>query len=191
MSPLLRLLPAFACVLLAIAQVACSTTRAPSFPYEDFGSTTKHSRTFPAPDKQTCEAARRALLSQGYVINTAQAELVNGRKNFQPESELHIEVDFRVVCTPEDKTRERTIVFVTAQQERYALKKSSNAASVGVGVLGSVSLPLASSNDSMVKIGSATISAEPFYERFFLLLERYLATAADDDEAGAEPVASN
>jgi len=54
------------------------------------------------------------------------------------------------------------------------LKKSNNSASLGVGAIGSVSLPFTSSNDSMVKVTSETISSEPFYDRFFDLVSRYL-----------------
>ena len=55
----------------------------------------------PATEAQTCEAARRALLSQGYLISAANADLVTGRKNFQPAAEVHVEVEFRVVCAHE------------------------------------------------------------------------------------------
>ena len=55
-----------------------------------------------------------------------------------------------------------------------SLKKSNNSASLGVGVLGSVSLPFTSSSDAMVKIASETISSESFYDRFFDLVRRYL-----------------
>src|SRR5688500_13574299 len=42
---------------------------------EQFGSTATYSRLFDAPAAKTCEAARRALLSQGYIINRAAADL--------------------------------------------------------------------------------------------------------------------
>ena len=67
-----------------------------------------------------------------------------------------------------------SIVFVNAVQDRYGLKKSNNSASLGVGAFGSVSLPFSSSNDSMVRVGSETIASEPFYDRFFELVRRYL-----------------
>ena len=61
-----------------------------SFPsQEDFASTATYSRLFDASAAQTCEAARRALLSQGYIIGTARDDLVEGRKSLQPEPESH------------------------------------------------------------------------------------------------------
>jgi hypothetical protein len=142
--------------------------------HESFDSDTTYSRAFAALDAQTCEAARRALLSQGYVIDTATADLVRGRKSFQPTAESHIEIQFYIVCAKEGSAGKRTIAFVNAVQDRYALKKSNNSASLGVGVLGSVSLPFSSSDDSLVKVASATITTGKFYDRFFTLVERYL-----------------
>ena len=146
-----------------------------SFPsQEDFASTATYSRLFDASAAQTCEAARRALLSQGYIIGTARDDLVEGRKSFQPEPESHLQMEIRVVCAPDTADGKVSLGFVTALQDVYALKKSNNSASLGVGALGSVSLPFSSSNDAMVKVASKTISNDVFYERFFDLVKRYL-----------------
>ena len=141
---------------------------------EDFSSTVTYSRLFDATPVQTCEAARRALLSQGYIIGTATQDLVEGRKSFQPEPESHLQMEIRIVCAPDTPDGKVSLGFVTALQDVYALKKSNNSASLGVGALGSVSLPFSSSNDAMVKVASKTISNDVFYERFFDLVKRYL-----------------
>ena len=141
---------------------------------EDFSSTVTYSRLFDATAAQTCEAARRALLSQGYIISSAREDTVEGRKNFQPEPESHLQMEIRVVCAPDSLDGKVSLGFVTALQDVYTLKKSNNSASLGVGGLGSVSLPFSSSNDAMVRVGSRTISSDVFYERFFDLVKRYL-----------------
>jgi hypothetical protein len=146
---------------------------------EAFGSTTTHSRSFATAPGYTCEAARRALLSQGFVIVSAEGDHVRGRKNFQPELEVHVEIEFNVVCAADGRGGKKTIAFVNALQDRYALKKSNNSASLGVGALGSLSLPFSSSDDALVKVASETITSAPFYERFFTLLQRYLAADSD------------
>ena len=162
---------------------ACSIP-AKEFPVqEQFGSTTTYSHLFDATAAQTCEAARRALLSQGYIINTARADLVDAHKSFQPEPESHLQMAIRVVCAPESADGKVSLGFVTALQDRYALKKSNNSASLGVGAIGSVSLPFTSSNDSMVKVGSETISSASFYDRFFDLVKRYLVANDSLDES--------
>jgi len=141
---------------------------------ESFTSAATYSRMFDARAEQTCEAARRALLSQGYLIDTSRKDLVEGNKNFQPESERHLQMHIRVVCAPESADGRLSVGFVTALQDTYALRKASNSASVGVSALGSLSLPFSAGHDSMIKIGSETIQSERFYESFFDLMRRYL-----------------
>jgi hypothetical protein len=168
-------------VLVASAlAAACTGPRLSPFQREEFQSSSTYSRSFKATTAQTCEAARRALLSQGYVVILANSELVNARKSFQTESDNHVEIEFRVVCASEGRAAGSTLAFVTALQDRYALKKSNSSASVGVGAIGSLSLPFIGSDDSMVKVASETITAAPFYDRYFRLLTQYLA--ADGDE---------
>ena len=160
-----------------LAGCATPTQKLVAMQSEEFDSTTTHSRTFPATTiAQTCEAARRALLSQGYVTSNAATDQVSGRKNFQPENETHVEVEFRVVCAPAGLGATGTIAFVSAVQDRFALKKVNNSASLGLPAFGSLSLPLSSSDDALVKVASETLSGSTFYDRFFKLMANYLAT---------------
>jgi hypothetical protein len=77
---------------------------------------------------------------------------------------------------PGEETADTSIVYVNAVQNGFALKKSDTSASVGLSVLGSLSLPIRSNNDAMVKISSETIPSGTFYDRFFALLNHYLQT---------------
>lgn len=162
---------------------ACAGPQPAPFQREAFEPGDTYSRTVPAEGARACEAARRALLSQGYVVATATPDFVNARKSFQPESDSHIEIEFRVVCAPEAKASGKTLLFVSALQDRYALKKSNSSASVGVGAIGSVSLPFTGSDDSLVKVASETITAANFYDRYFRLVTRYLAANGTEEPA--------
>lgn len=177
--------------VLAGLLAGCTTPKPATFQREEFEPGNTYSRSFAANDAQTCEAARRALLSQGYVVSAATADLVNARKSFQPESDSHIEIEFRVVCASEVKGGSKTLLFVSALQDRYALKKSNNSASLGVGAIGSVSLPFSSSDDALVKVASETITAAAFYDRYFKLVTRYLtATGTETVAPSAEAPAA-
>ena len=55
-----------------------------------------------------------------------------------------------------------------------AERRPATSASVGLSVLGSLSLPIGSGSDSMVKIASETIPAGVFYERFFNPVDHFL-----------------
>ena len=161
--------------LLATVLGACASHSPSKIPLQEtFDSSSTFSRGFDATPAQTCEAARRALLSQGYIATSKTQELIEGRKSFQPNTETNLEINFRVVCVPQTSDGQVSLGFATALQDRYALKKSASSASVGVGALGSLSLPFSSSNDSLVKVGSETISVRSFYDSFFELVENYL-----------------
>lgn len=167
---------------LAVALLAgCQAPRKRLEPQEQFDSSTTYSRTFASAPAETCEAARRALLSQGYLINSATKDLVDGRKNFQPGVDTHVQMEIRVVCAPETRSGKTTLGFVTAQQDRFSVKKSATAASLGVGAVGSLSLPFAASDDSLVRIGSETIASQEFYDRLFQLIERFLLDEDEED----------
>lgn len=173
---------------LATLLSACSSTHPAAFQREEFSVSNTYSRSFDGTEAQTCEAARRALLSQGYVVLIANADLVNARKNFQPEADSHVQIEFRVVCTAQRKGARPTLAFVTALQDRYALKKSNTAASVGVGAIGSLSLPFTSGDDSLVKVASETVTAATFYDRFFKLVSSYLVVEPDPVTPPAAPL---
>ncbi|WP_313147160.1 DUF2242 domain-containing protein [Stenotrophomonas sp.] len=143
---------------------------------ESFDSGDTFSRTVDGRPAEACEAARRTLLSQGYAIARADDGQVEGNKNFQVREDDHEQLVLRISCAP--RGSEQALVFVSAVQDRYALKKSPTSASVGVGALGSVSLPFGSNDDSLVKVASSTITDSDFYRRFFDRLHQYLPAAA-------------
>jgi hypothetical protein len=176
----LRPLNKLAMLLATVGLAACTTTMSNQKVtiQEDFASTDVHAHSFPGTDKATCEAARRALLSQGYVIHEASPALVRGRKNFQPGTDVHVQIEFHVVCAPDSKGSNSTTAFANAVRDRYSLKKSSTSASLGVPALGSVSVPFGMSDESLVRVASETIANKLFYERFFALVERYFDDSA-------------
>ncbi|MBD8493820.1 DUF2242 domain-containing protein [Pseudomonas syringae] len=158
---------------LLLAAGCTSTKKQALYDHEHFDDAGTYSRSYPATDVASCEAARRALLSQGYIITSNDPKMIGGRKSFQQTGDTHIEISFNVVCA--DDTRPGTSsMFVNALQDRYALKKTNTSASLGVGVLGSVSMPIGSTDDSMVKVASETVASDKFYERFFGLVENFL-----------------
>ena len=79
----------------------------------------------------------------------------------------------------------RALLFANAEQTLYTVKKTSSSASVGVGVVGSISLPIGQSQDSLIKIGAETVPARPFYQRFFALVRQDLGSSRRSrDRAG-------
>ncbi|CAN0619635.1 conserved exported protein of unknown function [Burkholderia multivorans] len=162
---------------IAIATVlsACSSTPKPLYQQEQFdAASSPYAHTFHSRSDATCEGARRALLSQGYITTSARPDAIDGTKNFQPDNDTHVVIEFHVVCADANGDGTSSIAYVSAVQDRYALKKTSTSASVGLSLFGSVSLPIGSSDDAMIKIASETIPAGVFYERFFNLVDHFL-----------------
>lgn len=180
-GPVIR---AAACLGSALLLVACAVPlggsagstkhRSAVYQNERFQADETFSRLFDAGVDETCEAARRALLSQGYVITASRADAIAGSKRLQPEGEVHMEIGFTVVCVPEGANERPATAYVSAQQDRYVIKKAANNTSLGVGALGSISVPLSSSEEALVKVGSETIPAGQFYDRYFALMQRLL-----------------
>lgn len=186
-----RLLPLAASLLLAgCAALASSPVPLGDYQLEAFNADT-FVRHYVAPPARTCEAARRALLSQGYVLTPAQPEQVTGRKYFQPTAEHHVQLEFRVVCAPELGDAQAATMFVSGLKEQYVVRKVKDSASLGVGGIGSLSLPLEGSLDSMVKVASETVTDAALYARFFELVHGYLDHApAPQAEAASASAAS-
>lgn len=174
-------LPLFA-VLTAVLVAGCTSPK-PAYEREDFTQNDVFSRTFPTASTTACDAGRRALLSQGYNIDRFDPARVSGHKNFQGEDGLHTQINFNIDCASDGSANQRATVFANAVQDRYSIKRTSSSASVGVSVLGQVSMPFGSSDDSLVKTASQTVSRPKFYEGFFQLLQRFLP----DAEAAAAP----
>ena len=180
-----------AAVALALAACAELTPQQPApllnYQPESFDASA-FSRHFAAAPERICEAARRALLSQGYVITGASAEQVTVRKYFQPDPAHHVQLEFKVVCAPEAGSAEpASMVFASGLKEQYVMRKAKNSASLGVGGIGSLSLPVEGSLDALVKISSETVVDPRLYERFFDLVAAQLERAVVPPHASQTP----
>ena len=168
---------------------ACSSAPQPKFQQELFDTgASPFSRHYNVGGSDACEAVRRALLNQGYLTNLASADRIDATKDFQPTGDTHITVEFHVVCTPGEDADGTSIVYANAIQSGYALKKSDTSASVGLSLLGSVSLPIRSNSDAMVKVSSETIQSNAFYDRFFDSVSHYVGTLIKTAPVPVAPV---
>ncbi|PHM20113.1 MAG: hypothetical protein CK604_08165 [Curvibacter sp. PD_MW3] len=155
--------------LLTLALLAACGT--PSvYPDEAFSKESPYFKQFRQSEVQACEAAQHALLSQGYRIERAEAQNVRAKKDFQPDDEVNVTIDFDVVCKPSSSG---ATVFVNAVETTYELKKTSSAASLSVPG-GGIAMPWSKSTDALVKVAGKTIEDQKFYKRFFDLLTTYL-----------------
>lgn len=178
------------CAAAFAAMAGCSSPKA-AYEQETFAQSTTNtfSRKFEASPGRACDAGRRALLSQGYNIDKMQADTVAGHKNFQDEDKANTQITVTITCTAEGDGNQ-SVVFANAVQDDFSMKKSNSSASVGVSVLGAVSLPVGSSDDSLVKTSSLTVTRDAFYGGFFDLLQHYLPQAHEAPAASGAPQAA-
>ncbi|MFV8817750.1 DUF2242 domain-containing protein [Haliea sp. E17] len=161
-------------IALLIASVlllsACSNQRT-AYSDEHFASDSPFKKRIHGEVGPACESARRVLLGQGYLIEGANSEGVKARKAVKREDNPNSFIEMNVVCLPESSG---STVFATGLLTTYALKKSSSSASVGVSAIGTISLPIGQSADSLVKVSEDTIEDPGFYQRFFAAVKRTL-----------------
>lgn len=154
---------------------------------ETFGAEDTYSRIFEVTPATACESTRRALLGQGYVIGKLDGEALEASKSFQPESDVHTQLKVRATCVP--RSGGGSIVFINAVQDRYALQSQATSASVGVSMIGSVSMPLpfGGTNANLVRVGSSTVQNQDFYRRLFERVDFYLPGTPANAPPAAEP----
>ena len=156
------------------------SVESPVYQKEFFDRETPYWKAFSARPAEICESARQALMSQGYLITESQqissppvgALIINGRKFIEPKHGAEIELAVNVTCASRGETS--GIAYVTAWEDHLVTKRNALPASVGLGPVGSISLPLSSAEDSLVKVGVSMISDQTFYARFYGLIDSLL-----------------
>jgi hypothetical protein len=155
--------------LCVLTLTACSSEAV--YTKESFAADSPFQKRVAVKTAVACESARRALLSQGYLIDSASNEQVKGRKAYKSEDERSTFIEMQVVCASDNTG---STLYATALLSTYAVKKTGSSASVGVKAVGSVSLPFGQSADSMVKVSDETIDDKKFYKRFFVAVDNIL-----------------
>lgn len=170
MKPYRRSLAPIALVLSAALLAACSSPSVHQ--HEKFAQQSPYFRSYPQSESKACDAARRALLSQGYRIDAAMELNLRAHKDFQPEDDVNVVIDFDVTCIAKPDGSGAT-VYANAEESTYNLKKTSGAASLSVPG-GGIAMPWGKTTDQLVKVAGKTVADEQFYKRFFDLLTTQL-----------------
>ena len=130
---------------------------------EKFTGTSPYRHHFQVPVAAACDGARHALLNQGYAVDDTRPDHLKGVKAFQPEDDIHMVIEFYVVCT---EVGGGTTMYANAVQSRYDLKKSRQTAGLAVPAVGAFAVPWGAT-EALVKVSGETITDEDLYDRFF------------------------
>jgi len=155
--------------LCVVFQTGCSSQAV--YTAENFSIDSPFKVKVDAEVDMACESARRALLGQGYLIESSNSEGIKARKAYKSQDDQNTFIEMTIVCLPESNG---STLFATGVLSAYALKKSTSSASVGLSALGSISLPIGQSADSLVKVSEETINDKEFYQRFFAVVDNTL-----------------
>lgn len=157
--------------VVALLLSACTSSPPSAYRTESFEPETPFQfHTDAAPDR-VCDRGRRALLSQGYEVESLSMSNIRGTKFFLPQANTQLQLRITLVCLPEP-SNSGTTVYANALQTRYELKAANGSTGLSVAGLGSISLPWPSDSGALVKVGDETVTDPNFYQRLFVLLEQ-------------------
>ena len=126
------------------------------------------SRTFTGSGDTVCWSVKRALLSQGYMLDrSSENGILTGSRDFQPDPKLNVTVHMQTTCA--DNRDGTSIVFVTAMREDSRLQKMKQSTSMGVGPA-TLTMPSGSAQ-VLGTVRRETIHDPEFYDRFFAVVE--------------------
>jgi hypothetical protein len=129
------------------------------------------SRTFQGSGDTVCWGVKRALLSQGYMLDRGnESGVLTGTRDFQPDPKLNVSYHLQTTCG--DNRDGSSIVFVTATREDSRLQKMKQTTSVGVGPA-TLTMPSGSAQVLGV-VRRETVKDPAFYDRFFSLVQTYV-----------------
>lgn len=137
---------------------------------EDFQVDPRHRKEFSAMAAPVCDSARRVLQGDGYIVEKSIDHDLVGSKEFPIEDDRHALLRVYVTCS--QRTSGSTM-FVTATEEHFDVKASSESTSIGVP-LTPLSISSKREIDHQVKTRGETVTNRTFYERFYRAVQKEL-----------------
>ena len=154
-------------------------------PPPQFSANAPFSRTFAGAGDNVCWSVKRALLSQGYMLDRGnEGGVLTGSRDDQPQPKLNVTTKLQTSCA--DNRNGTSIVFVTATREESELQKMKQSTSVGVGPA-TLTMPSGSA-EVLGTVRRETVKDPTFYDQFFTLVQNYINLEAVS--AAARPTAT-
>jgi|SRR5579872_1492678 len=151
-----------------------------------FTAAAPFSKTIAGSGDSVCWSVKRALLSQGYMLERApDSGVLTGTIDSQPKPKMNETIRLQTTCA--DNRNGTSIVFATASREENRLQKMKQTTSLGVGPA-TLTMPSGSAKVLGV-VRRETITDPGFYNSFFALVEKFVARephSQGDDEPRAE-----
>ena len=174
----------WAALFAAAALSSACATRDHELARDSISAQAPFSKTFRGSGDAVCWSVKRALLSQGYMLDrSSENGVLTGTRDFQPSEKLNVSYHLQTTCA---NNRDGTsIVFATAMREDSQLQKMKQTTSMGVGPA-TLTMPSGSAR-VLGTVRRETIKDPSFYQKFFDLVERYIGQERVADEARPYP----
>ena len=131
----------------------------------------RHQRDFSVAATTLCDAARRVLLGDGYLVSRAENLSLVGAKEFQIEEQQHAILSVHANC--EQRVGGSTL-YVTATEDHYDVKAIRQSSSIGFPMVAPIYYGTQSEANGQVKTHGETVGERGFYERFYRAVQRQL-----------------
>ena len=154
---------------MTIAALGCASGRHDEGP---FTSTAPFSKTISGSGDTVCWSVKRAMLSQGYMLDRpTDSGVLTGTLDSQPKPKQNVTVHLQTTCA--DNRNGTSIVFATASREESTLQKMKQTTSAGIGP---ATLTMPSGSAKVLGVVSRETIRDPnFYNSFFALVSTYVA----------------
>jgi hypothetical protein len=165
-----RVVAVSASVVAGVAMAGCASKH--DVAQGPFTGAAPFSHTISGPGDSVCWSVKRALLSQGYMLERAtEPGVLTGSRDYQPKDKVNITVHLQTTCA--DNHDGTSIVFATAEREENKLQKMKQTTSAGIGPA-TLTMP-AGSAKVLGTVRRETIADPAFYNSFFTLVQNYVA----------------
>ena len=155
------------CATVAVVGLAACAHKPPP---QQFSAAAPFSKTFTGSGDTVCWSVKRALLSQGYMLDRpTDGGVLTGSRDEQPKPKLNVTVRLQTTCA--DNKNGTSIVFVSASREENKLQKMKQSTSMGVGPA-TLTMPSGSA-EVLGTVRRETIKDPDYYNQFFALVQQY------------------
>jgi len=160
-----------ALIVVIIVLASCATGRR-EVAQGPFTANAPFSKTISGSGESVCWSVKRALLSQGYMLERAtDSGVLTGTIDSQPKPKLNITTRMQTTCA--DNRDGTSIVFATASREESQLQKMKQTTSAGIGPA-TLTMPSGSAK-VLGLVRRETITDPQFYTSFFALVDKFVA----------------
>jgi Uncharacterized protein conserved in bacteria (DUF2242) len=171
--------------LLTVALVATGcASRKHDLARDSISAQAPFSKTFRGSGDAVCWSVKRALLSQGYMLDrSTESGVLTGTRDFQPDPKLNVSYHLQTTCA--DNRDGTSIVFATATREDSQLQKMKQSTSMGIGPA-TLTMPSGSAR-VLGTVRRETVQDPSFYARFFDLVQGFIGQERVADQQKSQP----